>query len=424
MGHATLIRMNNIDPSQLQPQALSHDNRSNATSRTSELLLITALFFVGMNLRTAVSSVAPVLAEIRASTGLSSTGIGLLTTLPVLCFGVFAPFAPRLARLFSVERTILYCLLALIAGTGIRIFFGIPGLFTGTLIAGASVGIIMVLLPAVIKRDLPDKTELTTGIYTMALCLGAALAAGITVPLQNLVGGDWKLPLAFWTLPALLAAGVWWPQLHRGSRLGKAVQFKVTGLRKSWLAWQITMYMGCQSGLAYCVYGWLPTILVDRGIEPALAGFILSISIAMQLITSLTGPWIATRGRDQRLAIASMLVPTIAGLLGCLFAPTDSIWVWAILLGLGLGGSFSMGLALIVLRSPNANVAAALSGMAQSGGYSAAALGPLAVGILHGYSDNWNAVAIFFVLVTIGALTAAMGAGRRLHIDAKVERLN
>jgi CP family cyanate transporter-like MFS transporter len=416
--------MNNANPSEIQSPTLSRDSQTTALHPASPLLMIIALFMVGINLRPALSSIAPLLAPIRNTTGLSSTGAGLLTTLPVLCFGVFAPFAPWMARTFSVERAIFYCLLALAAAIGMRNFFGVPGLFIGTLFVGASIGIIMALLPAIIKRDFSATAGLTTGIYTMALCFGAAAAAGITTPIQELADGDWRPALAFWLLPVLLAAVVWWPQLGHGARLGPQGRYKVSGLYSSALAWQVTAYLGFQSAVAYCVFGWLPTILVDRGLTPLMGGFVLSISIAMQLITSLAGPWLATRGRDQRATIFVMLMLSIIGLLGCVFAPTASIWLWAVLLGLGQGGSFSIAMAVIVLRSPNAQVAASLSGMAQGIGYTIAATGPLAVGILHGYTGDWDAVGVFFVVVTIITIIAAMGAGRNLLVDARVERLN
>ncbi|MDB5763401.1 MAG: cyanate transporter, major facilitator family protein, partial [Herminiimonas sp.] len=379
--------------------------------QASRVLLIVALFLVGMNLRPALSSLAPLLAAVRSGTGMSSATAGLLTTLPVLCFGLFAPLAPRLARRISSERIILYGLLMLAAGIGLRIFFGIAGLFAGTLLAGASISIVMVLLPGIIKRDFPDRPGLMTGVYTMALCLGAALAAGITVPIQNLAGGDWRPALAFWLLPALIAAAMWRPQLRHGVQHHGQARYAVRGLWSGKLAWQATIYMGAQSALAYCVFGWLPTILIDRGLPPLTAGFVLSISITLQIFTALGGPWLATRGRDQRLAIVLLMCMTLAGLLGCLYAPVDAIWPWAIILGLGQGGSFSIGLTLIVLRAPNAHVAASLSGMMQGFGYSMAALGPFAVGVLHDVSHAWNTVAIFFTAVSIVAIVAGIGAG-------------
>jgi CP family cyanate transporter-like MFS transporter len=388
------------------------------------VLLLCALFLIGANLRPALSSVAAVLASIQSGAGLSSAGAGLLNTLPVLCFGLVAPLTPWLTRAVSIERGIFYGMLAMAAGMGMRVFFGLPGLFAGTAITGASIGVVMVLLPAIIKRDFARHAALTTGLYSMALCFGAALAAGATAPLEQFAGGDWRAALAFWTVPALLAAAVWWPQAVRRNSKGDAATpgGAVRGLHKSPLAWQVTAYFSMQAAGAFCVFGWLPSILADRGMDALTAGMVFAVSIGAQLITSLAGPWIATRGRDQRAAIVVMQAASAIGMLGCVFAPFGTIWAWAVLLGLGQGGGFSIGLALIVLRSPNTRVAAALSGMMQGGGYVMAAAGPLVAGILHGYTHSWGAVAAFFVLLTAGAIVAGQGAGRQRFIETQDAR--
>jgi MFS transporter, CP family, cyanate transporter len=417
---------------------LSHPSDSAASASASEdipvnenanalrrrrILLVFALFLVGINLRPAISSVAAILEAIRAANGMSSTLAGVLTTLPVLCFGVFAPLAPRLTSRFIPEHVVLYGLLLLALGIGGRVFGGIPGLFAGTALVGASIGVVMVLLPGIIKRDFPHRLGLMTGLYTMALCLGAALAAGATVPIQHAARNDWRYALAFWALPALLAAWIWWPQLRHPARHGRDGSHVVRGLYSSALAWQVTLFMGLQSSLAYCVFGWLPTILIDRGMSPLDAGLVLSLSIALQLLTALGGPWLATRGKDQRSAIVIMLGMTMIGLFGSLYAPLGSVWWWAALLGLGQGGTFSTALTLIVLRAPGVQVTAALSGMAQGIGYALAALGPLAVGLLHDASHGWNSSALLFGAIFLGALVSGLGAGRNLYVEARVERL-
>jgi CP family cyanate transporter-like MFS transporter len=397
------------------------DAPSVAAHRTSPVLLALTLFLVALNLRPALAGVAPVLAAIRDGTGLSAAGAGGLTTLPVLCFGLIAPFGVPLARRFTVERTILICLLLLAAGASLRILFGLPGLFAGTFVTGASIGIVMVLLPSIIKRDFAENTGFMTGVYTMALCMGAAVAAGVAVPIQQLAGGDWRAALAFWSLPALIAAAAW-ARSGRHAKAGRETTHRrVSGLRRDPLAWQVAFHMGLQSVLAYCVFGWLPTILIDRGFSPLTAGAVLSASIAAQLVTALTGPWIATRRKDQRATILAVVSITIIGLMACMYAPAEQIWVWAIVLGLGQGGSFSIATMLVVLRSSNSEVVASLAGMTQLIGYVLAASGPFIAGLLRDLTGGWNFTAVFFVFIAFAAAAAGMGAGRNLHVTAKLE---
>ncbi len=157
----------------------------------------------------------PLLNQVRDDTGLSAAAAGLLTTAPVLCLGLFAPLAPRLARRIGAERSVLLILFCLAGGIVLRSLFPVFGLFAGSVLAGASIGIIGVLLPGIVKRDFPRQAGVMTGVYTMALCLGAALAAGATAPLEKLFG-NWELALAFWSLPAILAAAFWLPQTRQG----------------------------------------------------------------------------------------------------------------------------------------------------------------------------------------------------------------
>lgn len=385
-------------------------------------LLLLGLVLVALNLRPALSSVAPLLGIVSDSLGLSAAQAGLLTTLPVLCLGIFAPLAPILARRFGTERVVLGILLTLGGGIVLRSCLGEVGLFAGSILAGASIGVIGVLLPGIIKRDFAGHAGTMTGVYTMALCLGAALAAGATVPLSHYLGDSWAMGLGFWALPALLAAIFWLPQV--GKRQGAHnVAYRVQGLLRDPLAWQVTLYMGLQSSLSYIVFGWLPSILIGRGLTPTDAGLVMSGSVIVQLATALTAPWLATRGKDQRLAIVLVMGLTLAGLFGCLYAPMDSLWSWAVVLGLGQGGTFSLALTLIVLRSRDSHVAANLSGMAQGVGYTLASLGPLAVGVVHEVTGGWDALGWIFAVIGLCAIVAGLGAGRALYVNVQSEKI-
>ncbi len=385
-------------------------------------LLLLGLILVALNLRPALSSMAPMLSDISRALGLSAAQAGLLTTLPVLCLGLFAPLAPILARRFGAERVVLGILLTLAAGIIVRSSFGQIGLFAGSVMAGASIGVIGVLLPGIVKRDFAKHAGTMTGVYTMALCLGAAMAAGATVPLSEHFDHSWSVGLGIWVIPAVVAAIFWLPQV--GPKHGAhQVAYRVRGLLRDRLAWQVTLYMGLQSSLAYIVFGWLPSILIGRGLTPTQAGLVLSGSVIVQLASSLAAPWLATRGKDQRLAIVVVMALVLGGLFGCLYAPIEGLWGWAIILGLGQGGAFSLALTLIVLRSRDSHVAANLSGMAQGFGYTLASMGPFAVGVVHDWTGGWSAVGWIFGVIGLGAIVAGLGAGRSLYVQAVSEKV-
>ena len=215
----------------------------------------------------------------------------------------------------------------------------------------------------------------------------------------------------------------WLPQVGGQKHGAHNVAYRVRGLLRDPLAWQVTLYMGLQSSLAYIVFGWLPSILIGRGLSATEAGLALSGSIIVQLLSSLAAPWLATRGKDQRLAIVVVMLLTLGGLFGCLYAPLEGLWGWAILLGLGQGGTFSLALTLIVLRSRDSHVAANLSSMAQGIGYTLASMGPFAVGLVHDWTGGWTALGWIFAVIGLGAIVAGLGAGRARYVQVTSEKV-
>lgn len=393
------------------------------TSRTVQIFTGLSLVLIAFNLRPVFSSASSLLPEIIEQTGLSSFGAGVLTTLPVVCLGVFAPLAPKLAQRVGAERTLLGVLLLLALGTALRGFGSLPLLFLGTAVAGACIATGNVLLPGLVKRDFASKTGMMTGLYTMALCAGAASAAGFTVPLQRILGGSWSLALGAWAIPALLVALIWLPHaLIRKVRM-KHAGFRVQGLWRDRLAWQVTLFMGLQSALAYCIFGWLSPILRDRGLDGVAAGVVVSVSVMTQVFTCLLVPSIAVRCKDQRLINVILVAMAVTGLFGFLFAPLSTVWLWAIVQGMGQGGLIAIAMTIIVLRSRDAHVASHLSGMAQCVGYMLAAVGPLLVGLIHGATGSYNATAILFALLGLGAALFGWGAGRAVHVQARTSEI-
>jgi len=292
----------------------------------------------------------------------------------------------------------------------------VAALLIGSGLVGIGIGIVNVLLPVLIKRDFSGSAALMTGVYTMALSTGAALASGLTVPLSRLMDGSWPLALAAWVVPVLGAMVVWVPRLQSASEASLGPRVELRGIWTNALAWQVTLFMGLQSALAYCVFGWLAPILRDRGMSDVSAGALVSVSIIAQVVAALLTPVLATRGRDQRPAVVICMVLNMAGLLGCVLGPLSAALLWALILGLGQGASFALALTLIVLRSADARTAGQLSSMAQGVGYCLAATGPLLVGVLHSWTGNWSALGGLFLTIGVGALLAGLGAGRNLHV--------
>ncbi|MBV9077829.1 MAG: cyanate transporter, partial [Methylobacteriaceae bacterium] len=215
----------------------------------SRVLLGLCLVMTALNLRPVFSSLSAVLPEVLAGTGSGPVAASLLTTVPVVCLGLFAPVAPAFAGRFGAERLIFLLLLVLAGGTALRGVAQVEAILLGSVLAAGSIAAMNVLLPGLVKRDFADRISLMTGLFSMALCAGAALAAGITVPVARALGGSWEAALASWAIPAIVAAGLWLlcPSPRRAARLQPAR----TGppLWRDPLAWQVTLFMGSQSAL-------------------------------------------------------------------------------------------------------------------------------------------------------------------------------
>ena len=220
---------------------------------------LVVLVAVALNLRPTLAAVPPVLDTIQADLGLSATGAGLLTALPVVCMGLFAPVGAALARRVGREAAVACALALVAAGTLVR---GLEAtaltLYGGTLVAGIGIAVGGALLPGVVKAWFPARAGTVTGLYTAGLVTGAMVAAAATVPLMQALGVGWPAGIAAWGLLAGAALAAWVPvtrRLRAGG--GPAVPGRARLPWGSGVAWRITLYMGSQSLLYYAALTWL-----------------------------------------------------------------------------------------------------------------------------------------------------------------------
>jgi CP family cyanate transporter-like MFS transporter len=388
-------------------------------SALDRFVLIASLVLVAFNMRPSLSSIGPVLPEAMRDTGLTPATSALVTTLPVLLLGLFGLAAPAFARRWGQARAVLVFLLVLAVGLAVRAAGTAAPLIAGCALGGAAIGVINVLAPAIIKREFPDQAAGLMGVYTMALCAGAAAAAGATVPLERAFGGAWGLALAAWALAALVAAAVWLVQL-RGPAEPVAPAPKGAGgeLWRDPLAWSVTLFTGLQSALAYSIFAWLAPMLRARGLSAVEAGLVVSVSILLQAVFALAAPVMVGWAKDQRAPAATFVLASLVGFAGCLYAPLSAIWLWAVVLAFGQGATFALALTMIVLRAPDSATAGRLSAMAQGIGYSFASAGPLLMGLLRGWTGRWDAAAAAFFVIGLACVAAGVGAGRLAYVRA------
>jgi CP family cyanate transporter-like MFS transporter len=368
---------------------------------------------VALNLRPAIAAVPPLLDAIQADLGLSATGAGLLTALPVVCMGVFAPAGTALGRRVGRE-TAVSCALALVAcGTLVRgLGESVVPLYGGTLVAGVGIAVGGALLPGVVKAWFPARAGAVTGLYTAGLVTGAMLASAATVPLSHVLGGGWPAAIAAWGLLAVAALVAWVPATRR---LRATAEPPAPGrLRLPWgsgVAWRITLYMGSQSLLYYAALTWLSPLYLDAGWSASRAGLLLGLFSLTQVFSALAVPAMVDRTGDHRPWVALCVGVATAMLAAISLAPTAAPWLWAALLGLGVGGMFALALTMLVKLASTPASAASLSGMALLVGYLLAATGPVLAGAVYDAVGSYRAP--FLLLAAIGVGTLAVGVSVR-----------
>ncbi|ACY85616.1 CynX/NimT family MFS transporter [Edwardsiella piscicida] len=380
------------------------------------ILLIIGIMLIASTLRVTFTGAAPLLDVIRTGYDLTTSEVGLLTTLPLLAFGLISPLAAGIARRFSIERSLFAALILICLGIVLRALPSPAWLFIGTAVIGSGIALGNVLLPGLIKRDFSDHVAKMTGAYSVAMGGAAALGSALVVPLA-LYGLGWRGALLALMLFPLLALIVWLPQWRNQhpTQMTGARSLHDKAIWRSALAWQVTLFLGLNSLVYYVIIGWLPAILISLGYSDAQAG---SLHGVLQLATALPGlliPLILHTLRDQR-GIA-ILVALLCGLsaIGYWLLPAQAV-LWTLMFGFGSGATMILGLTFIGLRAGSAHQAAALSGMAQSVGYLLAACGPPLIGKIHDISGNWHIP--LAALAVISLLMAIFGglAGRAREI--------
>jgi len=385
-----------------------------STSAKAAAISFVPLLLLAANLRPALTSVGPLLDQIRQATGISLSAAGLLGSLPLIALGALAPLG-HLGRRFGIEQTLLGALALLAVGLLIRSQGSVAGLFGGSLCLSAGIAIGNVLVPSLIKRDFPERVQSLTTLYVVTMGVTASIASGIAVPLSALLPGGWRSSLAVWLLPVLVAMAAWIPAARRRAASVASDEGVDIGspVWKAPVAWLVTGFMGSQSFFFYVVVSWFPTIFQDRGFTPAEAGWLVTLFQLVALGSSMLLPAVLKRVRDQSTVAFWVSAILAISALGLALFPGQA-YFWTALMGLGGGACLILALVFIGTRSANHRQTAALSIMAQSLGYLFAATGPSLFGLMHDLTGSWTAPLLS--LVFLGAAQAFFGlrVGRRM----------
>ncbi|SMO40631.1 CynX/NimT family MFS transporter [Gracilimonas mengyeensis] len=389
-------------------------------SLIGRITLIAGIVFIALSLRSPLAAVGPLANAIQQSTALSHGAVGMITTLPLLCFGFLSMLTPLFTRRWGIEGALGMSLGLITIGIAVRSLVPVAALFGGTLLLGVGIALGNVLLPSLVKRDFPHRKGWMTSLYSSLMGLGAAIAAGVSVPIAEDLGLGWRYALGIWAVIAVIGIIFWIPQLKHHTRPDRSVRIRksLKTLGRSRLAWEISLFMGLQSFLFYVVLAWLPEILISQGMNPNEAGWMLSLSQAFGVLGTIILPVYAEKRPDQRGIVWGVCLMELVSIAGFLIPGTTFVPLWAVLIGFSLGCSFGLALLFMVMRTWDSETTTGLSGMSQSVGYLVAAAGPALFGALHDWFDSWSPPLILLLVVAALQLLFGLGAGQDKTISA------
>ncbi|MFJ9541714.1 CynX/NimT family MFS transporter [Streptomyces sp. NPDC101225] len=400
-----------------------------ATRAWATRLLVVGIVLTALNLRPAITSLGALLEEVRDGLGMSGSVAGLLTSVPPLCFAVFGVTAPRLARRFGPAAVVCVGTVAIGAGLLVRPYtHSTAGFLAASALTLMGIAVSNVLMPVIVKRWFPDRVGSMTGLYSMALALGTAAAAAVTVPMTEALGGSWQSGLAIWSVLAAVAVLPWIPFV-RQREAGPApaaeetapprharVQTPALRITRSRTAWALAVYFGLQATGAYITMGWMAQIFRDAGVPAGTAGLLLAVTMVMGVPLAFVIPRLATRLPHQGPIVVALGACGLAGYGGLYFAPAAGSWAWAVLLGIS-NCSFPLALTMVGMRARTSAGVAQLSGFAQSTGYLLSIPGPLLVGVLYQHSGGWSLPIALMTALLIPQMLVGVLAGRNRTVE-------
>ena len=366
--------------------------------RRQGIFFVLGIFLLGACMRTPITSSPSIVSNIAKTLGVQPSDLGILTTLPLVCFGLFSSIVPVISRKFGNEITIAGALAVLFIGSYLRII-NVPTRFIGTLIVGIAITYINVLLPA------------------LALALSSAIGAGFSSPLAKAT--SWQFAIQILSLMVFVTFILWLPNLRRKApaTTAKSDTVKV----HPWTnknAWLILIYFGVSSLVFYTLVAWLPTIAIGVGISETNASLLAGLFQFVSIIPPFFVPGLAVRMTNRSPIIIAGAGATIVGVFALLF-PINSIAYFIVIntiLGIATATTFTLVMTLFGLKTKTPSQTTSLSGMAQSVGYLLASVGPVLTGTLKNVTGSWHASEIFIIIVSIIFMTAGVLAEKNKFV--------
>ncbi|MGX5219788.1 MFS transporter [Pseudomonas segetis] len=378
----------------------------------SKTLLLIALIVAAINLRPGITSLAPLIERIAEELALSRTVISLTTALPVLCMGLLAPFAPRLAVRFGLERTVTLCLMLITGALAIRLIGDTTVILIGSaVVMGAAIAIAGPLLSGFIKRHFIGRVGKVVAWYSLSMAIGGAAGAVLTVPATQLLGDNWSRGLAAWALLGIAGVVLWLfvPNL----KVTEETAEQPAGL--PWAkprAWMISGFFALQAGLFYAIATWAVARYHEAGLSLLHSNNLFGTIMLMGLPSAFLLPWLAQRFNNRYILLMICGATSALCLAMIAFMPRLLPEVWAVALGFALSGSFALSLVLPLYEAESPLDVSRWTAMMLFMGYSFGSLMPVISGFVRDASGTYQ---MPFAMMTGMAVVMTVLAGFLRH---------
>ena len=389
------------------------------TKQTNKVIILLGIIFLGMILRTPITSVGAIIGPLKKLLEINNTVAGLITTIPLIAFAIFSPFVAKISNKIGLEKTLYLAAIVTSIGLLLRFYINTSVFFVTTFIIGVGITVGNVLLPGLTKKYFPENLGVMTGFYAVVMNVSASVAAGISYPiLSSNVGGEkfsTGLAVNIWLIVSILNIVIY-AIITKNSK-SERIEDKKSGGKgylRSLKMWSVMLSMGLQSALFYCSVSWFAEIMISKGFTPSEAGLLLSISQFAQFPSTFLVPVLAEKIKNKLIIPIFIALGYVVSLVGMVYIQGNFalMTIYIVLFALAGGGSFSYVMYLFSAKSKNEEEASDISGLAQAGGYWLAAIFPPLLGYVRDVL-NWD-VAIYILIVTASLLFITL-----LHSSSK-----
>ena len=381
--------------------------------RVSALLVIVSIFFVALNMRPAVTGIGPLFNVLLESLHVSNTKMSFLTSIPVFCMGLFAPFAVPLQRKLGTKTAITLLLIIIALANGLRFFKESYGLLVVTsFAAGFAIALIGPMLNAYIKKKFPTRFTTVVGIYSFGIGTGATLSAALTVTFYNHFHESWTMALGSWAVLAMIALVIWLLTIQKDQdELSETDVLNKNDARNPWKnvrAWTILIYFGLQTSLFFSMMSWLVPMIQDKGYSLVAASSMLTFMSIVQMIGNITVPILMEKWANRMGWLFSLGILGIIGFALLWLSSGAMLWIAVLIIGIVLSGLFPIGLLLPLDEAKNDEEANSWSSMVLSGGFMISAIIPILIGYCYDVTGNHTFTYAIFMLLMLGIVATTI----------------